>query len=150
MARLDALKRVLSNPRFAVFAAMVSSIALAAYAVFSNTFVWGTLEANPLGPDPVTVGLLAALALGTGLLASSLAYSGGNLEKKACAAGVGGSGLGLLSSACPYCPPVLAYLFGAQGLFALSAYGSAMALVSVALVYYGLYDVLGKVEKSGN
>ncbi len=144
--RLNALKRVLSNPRFALLAAMVSLVALAAYAVFSNTFVWGTLETNPLGPDPVTIILLVALAIGTGLLSSALAYSR-HFGKKACAAGIGGGVLGLFSSACAYCPPVLAYLLGAQGLFALSAYGGLMAFLSVALVYYGLYDISGKMGK---
>ena len=141
---MNALATVLSNPRFAVLAVAVSLVALAAYAMFSNTFVWGTLRPNPLGPDLATMLLLAALAAGTGMLAAVLEYSG-RFAGKACFAGVGGGALGLFSSACPYCPPALAYLLGAQGLFALSAYGGVMAFVSVVLVYYGLYDVLGKL-----
>lgn len=138
---LQKLRRILSIPRYALVFLVVSLVLMSAYALLGNFFVLGTLEPNPLGLEPETVVLLVFLALGSGLLAASWLYAK-SVSAKTCAPATAGATAGLFASACPYCPPVLAYFLGAQSLYFLSAYGTIIAVISVALVYYGLYRTL--------
>ena len=139
--RLDSLSAILSKPRFAAAFAIASLVLFAVYSTTANFFVLGTLAPNPLGLEPLTAALIALLAIGGGLLAAVWLHSR-LLGAKTCAAGVAGGSLGFLSSACAYCPPLLAYFLGIQSLYFLSAFGTVFALASVALVYWGLYHAL--------
>ena len=141
MNRLSTLARILSKPRFSVVFVAVALLLLAAYSISANLFVWGTLQFNPLGFEPLTVLFIILLAIGGGLLAAaSLHYR--SINRRTCAAGIAGGSLGLVASACPYCPPILAYFLGAQSLYFLSQYGMLFAAFAVLLVYYGLYKTL--------
>lgn len=141
MKQLLALRKVLSKPAFAAAFLLAAASLFFVYAYTANVFVWGTLQVNPLGFSFLTFALLLLLAIGTGLLVA-VGLHARKFKAKTCAAGVAGGSLGFVSSACVYCPPVLAFLVGAQGLFFLSQYGVWLALVAVALVYYGLNESL--------
>jgi hypothetical protein len=138
------LRRILSHKAPAAAFAVVTIVLAAAYAVLGNFFILGTMESNPLGIEPVAAVLMVLAAAGSGLLAAAWLYLK-RVSPKTCAAGVAGGSVGLLASACPYCPPVLAWLVGAQSLYFLSAYGTVLAAASVALVYWGLHKTLEAV-----
>jgi len=142
MNRLDVLFSVLRVPRFAVLAASVALLLAAAYAVTSNVFVFGTVEINPLGPNWLVVAVMIALAVSSGLLVASAAYTR-SFRGKTCASGAAGGTLGFLSSACAYCPPVAAFFLGAQSLYFLSNYGLGISFAALAFTIYGLYETLG-------
>jgi len=141
MKQLFALRKVLSKPAYAAAFLVVTALLFFVYAYTANVLVWGTLQFNPLGFSYATVALLLLLAAGTGLLAA-VGLHARKFKAKTCAAGIAGGSVGFVSSACVYCPPVLAFVFGAQGLFFLSQYGAWLALAAVALVYYGLNESL--------
>lgn len=141
MKEFAKLRSILSHREPAAAFILVTLALASAYAVLGNFFILGTMEPNPLGIEPLAAVLMVLAASGSGLLAAAWLYLR-RVSPKTCAAGVAGGSVGLFASACPYCPPVLAWLAGVQSLYFLSSYGTVLAAASVALVYWGLHKTL--------
>ncbi len=132
--KLDALSRLLKNPGFALTALAASLLLLAVYSFTSNWLLVGPVLFNPFA-EPVSVLLVVLLSIGGGLLAAMIIWRREN-TKRVCATGVGGGSLGLIASACPYCPPLAGYFLGAQSLYFLSAYGKWIAAAAAGITFY--------------
>lgn len=133
--------KILAAPRYAGIFILATALLMIVYALTSNIFVVGTLELNPLGIEPVTIALLALLAVGGGLLVTAWLYQR-KISAKTCVTGVAGGSLGLFSSACSVCPPILAFLIGGNAVFALSKWSTIFSAIAVVLVYYGVFKTL--------
>lgn len=143
---IRALSETLSTgKRKAEFLALAAAV-VSAYLVATNVFVPSLMEVNP-SIEPGRVVLVVLIAFFTSLLLFMLYCNRSMFAAARNKTGVAGVLGGLLTSACPICPPLVASWLGLGGsLYFLADYGFYVGIASLALILYSLYSMSKNVS----
>jgi len=149
----DGAQLVFSEPKYRLLAAIFFLILLPIYAVLTDIIILSPLSINPnLKPLEASLILIASFFASLGFtLATFQIYEFKVLSKKeaggmlgsSAGAGLGGSLLGIFTSACTICQPVWLVWLGLGSVsFFLTDYSIYIVLASLAVLIYSVHSGL--------
>src|SRR3989344_7263225 len=134
--RLDLLKGMFANKRFATIAGGLFILLLGIYFIISGTFVLSLMQFNQTA-DGAIVAMQIVIAILAALQIAIMLNFGG--RKRDMAGGIVAS----FASACPYCVPLWVYALGlGSSLAFLEDFSLGIGVIAAALLAYSLWRCL--------